>query len=202
MAPMLEAKVKSILSGDSLVLHNVRNPAQERTLSLAFVSAPRLRREGDEVSSILDCKHPFDTDFTQPFAFESRDFLRKLCVGKVVHFNVLYNIPTPSPRDYGIVTLQNGQNLLDLAVGEGWVKLRDDASKKEDSPHGTELLERLQALESRAKADEKGLWGNQTSRIENINELSDPKSFVEEWKGKPIDSKIYIIQEGRALALT
>jgi len=50
---LLEAKVKSVLSGDTVILHNVNNPKQERTLSLAFVSAPRIRREGDEVSYIL-----------------------------------------------------------------------------------------------------------------------------------------------------
>jgi hypothetical protein len=46
----LEARVKSVLSGDTVVLSHVTNPGQERTLSLAYVSAPRLRREGDEVS--------------------------------------------------------------------------------------------------------------------------------------------------------
>lgn len=45
-----QARVKSVPSGDTLVLTAVNNPNQERTLSLAFVSAPRLRREGDEVS--------------------------------------------------------------------------------------------------------------------------------------------------------
>lgn len=45
----LEARVKSVLSGDTVVLSHVTNPGQERTLSLAYVSAPRLRREGDEV---------------------------------------------------------------------------------------------------------------------------------------------------------
>jgi hypothetical protein len=45
----LEARVKSVLSGDTLVLSHVTNRGQERTLSLAYVSAPRLRREGDEV---------------------------------------------------------------------------------------------------------------------------------------------------------
>ena len=48
--PISQAKVKSVLSGDTLILTSVNNPNQERTLSLAFVSAPRLRREGDEVS--------------------------------------------------------------------------------------------------------------------------------------------------------
>lgn len=47
----LEARVKSVLSGDTLVLSHVSNRGQERTLSLAYVSAPRLRREGDEVST-------------------------------------------------------------------------------------------------------------------------------------------------------
>lgn len=47
---LLEAKVKSVLSGDTIILHNLNNPRQERTLSLAYVTSPRLRREGDEVS--------------------------------------------------------------------------------------------------------------------------------------------------------
>ena len=102
---------------------------------------------------------------------------------------MLYNIPTPAPRDYGIVSLQNGQNLLDIIVGEGWVRLRDDAGKKEDTPHGTELLERLQALEARAKADEKGLWGSTVQLIENTHELSDVKAFAEEWNGQPLEGQ-------------
>ena len=48
--PISQAKVKSVVSGDTLILTSVNNPSQERTLSLAFVSAPRMRREGDEVS--------------------------------------------------------------------------------------------------------------------------------------------------------
>jgi hypothetical protein len=42
-------KVKGVLSGDTVVLASAVNPKQERTLSLAFVSAPRLKRDGDEV---------------------------------------------------------------------------------------------------------------------------------------------------------
>ena len=135
----------------------------------------------------------------QPFAFESRDFLRKLCVGKVVQFSTLYNIPTPSPRDYGTVTLQNGQQLLDLIVREGMVKLRDDAGKKEESSRGTELLERLQALEAHAKADEKGLWQTNIPRIDNVHDLSDPKTFVEAHKGKPIDGVVERVLSGDRL---
>ena len=49
----LEARVKSVLSGDTVVLSHITNPGQERILSLAYVSAPRLRREGDEVSFLF-----------------------------------------------------------------------------------------------------------------------------------------------------
>jgi len=48
-----EARVKSVLSGDTVVLSHISNPTQERILSLAYVSAPRLRREGDEVCTPL-----------------------------------------------------------------------------------------------------------------------------------------------------
>ena len=48
MSHVLQAKVKSVLSGDTLILVNAKGV--ERQLSLAYISAPRLRREGDEVS--------------------------------------------------------------------------------------------------------------------------------------------------------
>jgi staphylococcal nuclease domain-containing protein 1 len=48
----LTGTVKSVLSGDTLIVTNPKGTA-EKTLSLAYISAPRLKREGDEVS--LQC---------------------------------------------------------------------------------------------------------------------------------------------------
>ena len=50
------AIVKSVVSGDTVVLLSTLPPAAgqqplEKSLSLAYVSAPRLKREGDEVCS-------------------------------------------------------------------------------------------------------------------------------------------------------
>ena len=45
-----QAKVKAVTSGDTIVLVSLSKPTEEKTLSLAYVSAPRMRREGDEVS--------------------------------------------------------------------------------------------------------------------------------------------------------
>ena len=43
------AKVKSVSSGDTLLLQSP-NTGAEKALSLAYVSAPRLKRDGEEVS--------------------------------------------------------------------------------------------------------------------------------------------------------
>ena len=90
-------------------------------------------------------------------------------------------------REYGTVILQNGQQLPDLLVSEGWAKLREDAGRKDESEAGTQLLEKLQALEARAKADEKGVWGKKGDNVETTYEMSDAKAFLEQWKGKSID---------------
>ncbi|SLM34826.1 transcription factor (snd1 p100) [Lasallia pustulata] len=177
--PISQAKVKSVLSGDTLVLTSVHNPAQERILSLAFVSAPRIRREGDE-----------------PFAFESRDFLRRMAVGKVIQFQVLYNIPTGVKRDYGTLTLQTGQTLPEAAVSEGWVKLRDDAGRKDESEESKSLLDKLELEEAKAKADSKGVWATSGGKLDTAYEVPDPKAFAEEWKGKSLDAIVERVLSG------
>ena len=73
MAPSLQAKVKSgqttlmpeeehahiwtVLSGDTIVLIGKPRPdgkpPNERILSLAYISAPRMKRDGDEVPALL-----------------------------------------------------------------------------------------------------------------------------------------------------
>lgn len=179
---LFEAKVKCVLSGDTVVLHNINNPKAERTLSLAFVSAPRMKREGDE-----------------PFAFESRDYLRRLLVGRVVRFQVLYKIPTGANREYGLIVLPNKVVLPEQAVAEGWLKLRDDAGRKEDSDEAAHLLERLQVVEARARADSKGLWAESPSKIRTANELGDAAAFVEQHKGQDLDAIIERVVTGDRL---
>ncbi|PGH04923.1 hypothetical protein GX51_03219 [Blastomyces parvus] len=178
---LLEARVKTILSGDTLVLTHVTNRSQERTLSLAYVSAPRLRREGDE-----------------PFAFESREFLRELLVGKVIKFQVLYTIPT-TKRDYGIVKLPNAQELPELCVAEGWVKMREDAGKREESENTVALLDKLRDLENRARTESKGVWASTGGNLETAYEVPDPKALIESEKGNQIDAVVERVLSGDRL---
>jgi staphylococcal nuclease domain-containing protein 1 len=180
------------MSGDTIILAHPNDPRKERTLSLAFVTSPRLRRDDDEVCDLQDLRFGVGTNAIcpQPFAFASRDFLRKLLVGRVVNFKVLYVIPS-SKREYGILWVPNGPQIPEAAVAEGWLKLRDDAGKRdEESPEITALVEKLQLSEAHAKADSKGLWaGPGEGAIKCAYELSDAKDFSEKNKGKTFDGK-------------
>ncbi|KAI9045363.1 putative transcription factor (Snd1/p100) [Aspergillus affinis] len=183
----LEARVKSVLSGDTVVLSHITNPGQERILSLAYVSAPRLRREGDE-----------------PYGFQSREFLRELLVGKVIKFQVLYTIPTGAKRDYGTIKLPTFDvSLPDICVQEGWVRVREEAGKRADESEQTAaLLERLRALEDHAKSEDKGVWaGAEKGLTETSYELSDGKALVEEWKDKHLEAIVERVLNGDRLVL-
>ncbi|EHL00341.1 putative nuclease domain-containing protein 1 [Glarea lozoyensis 74030] len=142
-----QAKVKSVLSGDSLVLAAIDNPDRERTLSLAYCTSPHMKKDGDE-----------------PFAFEARDALRKLVVGKKVQFKILYSIPN-TKREYGVAFLEDGTRLPEYMVEAGWSKLRDDAGRKEDSEDALQQLEKLRLLEAKARAEDKGIWQSSGGHI-------------------------------------
>ncbi|KAI7509927.1 hypothetical protein KC316_g21915, partial [Hortaea werneckii] len=125
-----------------------------------------------------------------------------MCVGKMVQFKVLYVIPQKvggANREYGIVQLANGQQLPDLIVQEGWAKLRDDAERKAESPAAAELLEKLQALEAHAKADEKGLWAVKPKQIQNVREIPDTKAFVESHKAGSVETIVERVLSGDRL---
>jgi staphylococcal nuclease domain-containing protein 1 len=113
--------------------------------------------------------------------------LRKALVGKTVQFRVLYAIPT-TKREYGIVLASpNGPQFPEYAVAEGWAKIREDAGKKDDSDESTTLVEKLQVIEARAKADSKGIWSESGGRITCFYDIPNVKEFVDEHKGKSID---------------
>lgn len=118
-----------------------------------------------------------------------------MVVGKVVQFKILYSIPTGAKRDYGTVVLQTGESLPDASVSEGWVKLRDDAGRKDESEESKRLLDLLELEEARAKAASKGLWAPEGGKIENYD-LQNRNDFLEEWKGKSLESIVERVVTG------
>ncbi|KAK3330904.1 hypothetical protein B0H66DRAFT_469854 [Apodospora peruviana] len=174
------ANVKSVLSGDTLVLTSTQNPTLERIFSLAFVSAPRLNKDGDE-----------------PFAFQSREVLRKLAISKKIKATVLYTVPG-SGRDYGTAEFQDGTQLPDALVSAGAVKVREDAGKKEESEEVLDRLDKLRNLEAQAKNENKGIHSGTNNSIAVQNDLGGPE-FMKEWKGKTVDGIVERVISGDRL---
>ena len=189
---VLSGTVKSVLSGDTVILTNPKG--LERTLSLGYITAPRLKREGDEVSSLLLVRISSMLISLQPFAFQSREFIRKLLLAKLASFEVFYSTTT-TKRDYGKIKLPDGTQLPDLIVEEGWAKVREDAGKKEDDENTLIYIDRLRQLESQAKVEGKGIWGK-GGQIELASEVSDTNAFVQQYKGQKVTAIIERVLTG------
>lgn len=181
MSKTFIGNVKSVLSGDTLVLTSPNNPTAERIVSLAYVSAPHMRREGDE-----------------PFAFQSREYLRTLVVGKPVQITVQYTIP--SGRDFVSAKLQDGTEFPDVLIKAGWVKVREEAGRKDDSDEIAQRLETLRALEAGARSQGAGVWAGTGGMIEVQNDLGGPE-FLTQWKGKTVDGIVEKVLAGDRLVV-
>ena len=118
-------------------------------------------------------------------------------LGKVINFEVLYQIPT-TKREFGRIKLPNGPDLPELLVEEGWAKVREDAGKKEEDEDSLAFLEKLRELENQARTNSKGLWGK-GGVIESTSEVSNPAAVVEEYKGKSIDAIVERVLTGDRL---
>ncbi|KAF4124522.1 hypothetical protein GMORB2_5188 [Geosmithia morbida] len=173
--------VKSVLSGDTLILSSAANPSAERTFTLAYVDSPHLKRDGDE-----------------PFAFQSREHLRSLVIGKPVKCTTLYTVP--SGREYGTAQLNDGPSFPDELVKAGWLKVREDAGRREDSEGSVELVEKLRSLEAAARSESKGLWAGVGGVIEVQKDISDPE-FLNTWKGKTVDGIVERVISGDRLII-
>nr|XP_043632985.1 ribonuclease TUDOR 1-like [Erigeron canadensis] len=135
----LKGRVKAVLSGDTLVVMGIAKAVDEippeKTIVLAHLFAPRLaRKEGKDAQ----------------FAWQSREFLRELCIGKDIVFKTEYTIPNTSKECSSVFI--GSKNIAKEVVTNGWAKVKE--AKRKVTPEHAELL----TLEQKAKRDQLGLW--------------------------------------------
>ncbi|KAI7986472.1 Ribonuclease TUDOR 1 [Camellia lanceoleosa] len=88
----------------------------------------------------------------ESFAWESREYLRKLCIGKDVTFRVDYTVPAIGRE---LPSFLGDKNVSLMVVAGGWAKVREQGQQKgEASPFLAELLR----LEEQAKQQGLGRW--------------------------------------------
>ncbi|GAB5593132.1 hypothetical protein Unana1_08032 [Umbelopsis nana] len=179
-----KAVVKSVLSGDTVILKGrprANGPPAERLLALSNVQAPRLGNK--------------DKD-DEPFAFASRDFLRKTLVGKEVSFVSDYTINTSNPpREYGTICIPNGGDVAQLVIKEGWAKVREGGKRNESEAEDS--LDVLKKLEDEARNASKGIWADKQKGQRTVKHTiaDDSKAFLNKYKGKQIDAIIEQVRD-------
>ncbi|GLT83908.1 hypothetical protein SLE2022_021720 [Rubroshorea leprosula] len=187
----LRGRVKAVPSGDSLVIMAMSNnrpgPPPEKTVTLSSLIAPRLARRGGS---------------DEAFAWDSREYLRKLCIGKEVTFRVEYTVPSIS-REFGSVFLGD-KNVAMEVVSNGWAKVKELGQQKaEASPFLTEL----KRLHDEAKEKGLGLWSQEKGAAENSKRILPPssvgdsssfdaKGLVDANKGKTLEAIVEQVRDG------
>ncbi|KAL5207587.1 hypothetical protein ABZP36_032022 [Zizania latifolia] len=185
----LRGKVKAVTSGDCLLIMGSTKAEipPEKSITLSYLMAPRLARRGG---------------VDEPFAWESREFLRKLCIGKEVTFRVDYTAPNVG-REFGTVYLGD-KNVAYSVIAAGWARVKEQGPKGgEQSQYLAELLR----LEDVAKQQGLGRWSKETGAGEEsirdlppsaIGEASgfDAKGFAVANKGKSLEAIVEQVRDG------
>eukprot|EP00899_Mesostigma_viride_P011044 jgi/Mesvir1/19941/Mv13205-RA.1 len=190
----MQGIVKAVPSGDALLIMGIvkGGPPPEKTITLSSLIAPRLaRRDGKD----------------EPFAWDSREYLRRKCIGKTVKFCVDYAVPSIN-REFGSVFLDETNLALDV-VEKGWAKVRQHTSANADvSP----FYEKLVEAEKKAQTDEVGIWtktpGASEASIRNIpphlgaeESAIDAAALLATSKGKPLPAIVDSVRDGSCLRL-
>ena len=101
------------------------------------------------------------SDCFQPWAFESREFLRAFAVGKEITFVSTHSLPSndDTPRDFGQAEI-GGVDLATELLINGWARA-NEKSKRE--PNEEDL--KRKDLENEAKGGMKGMWNPQGPKV-------------------------------------
>lgn len=178
MSGYLTARVKSVLSADTLILvpsnHTGSTAPVERQLSLAYVQSPRL--SNNEI-----------------YAFEAREVLRKLLINRVIKFKVLYTYPAfgGGKREFGDIKAPIFDSLIEYLLEKGCVKVKDI-----NDPVDEDYYLDLKDIQEKTKTSSIGLWSN-ANGINVTNELL--YAEIEKSKVLPINAIVEKVISGDRL---
>jgi staphylococcal nuclease domain-containing protein 1 len=121
--------------------------------------------------------------------------LRKLCIGKVVSFEVEETVASIG-KSFGHVFL-DGQNVAFALVSAGWAKVKQLVG---NNPSRTQYYEELVQLEQQAQTAGVGLWSKEATAasvsIRSIITEYDAKQILEALKGSPQELVVEQFRDG------
>lgn len=186
------ATIKAVISGDTLVLvGNASNgPPPELVLTLSSLQAPRLSRSAEGAS--------------EPYAWASREFLRKLCIGKQVRFKVEYRVAAIN-RDFGSVWLPPNargveENLCVIVARQGFARVKNPADYARNDGACADI-EKMLKVESVAIDEKRGMHADADDESSLAVKFSgsDGPTLLSEFKGKLVPAIVESVRDGAAL---
>lgn len=176
------AIVKEVTSGDSVVVVSSNGyPPQEKAITISGINAPKFARGRDKVD--------------EPYAWASREYLRKRIIGQQVHFVVNYVHPT-SGREYCQLT-HNGVNLAQMMLKAGLAVVKPLNKDNKSSPERDELL----AFQNEAERARLGVHSGDVSKasIRKITWDPDARQFFQHFKNIALPAVIDSVRDGSTL---
>lgn len=187
----LKGYVKGVSSGDTLQIVNLeeksaRAPA-EYELTLGSIKAPLL--------ALNIAANPAKSRDDEPWAFQSREFLRKKLVGQPVAFCITFT--ASGNRRYGIVYFHE-RDIREDIISSGWATVRATEEQAK-----SKTVQRLLELEEKAKKDNRGIHSRDT-RARNVRQIVykfDSFDVFEKLKGRHISAIVEQVRTGTTLKL-
>ncbi|CUM57661.1 unnamed protein product [Debaryomyces tyrocola] len=166
MTQVFIAKVKNVLSGDTVILVPSKTsqfPVPERMLTLSYV------RSGD--------------------SYQSKEYLRQLLIGKDIKFRVLFKTPNVG-KEFGDIQAPIFKSLIEHLLEKGHVKLKDNI--QDDS----EYIDDLRNLESKAKQNQIGLWSVASALEDKIETIELNEGIIGKSQNAPITTIVEKVISG------
>lgn len=175
--------VKCVLSGDTIVVFQFikkKSPPQERIISLSYISAPKLARKNTT---------------EEPWAWASREYLRKKCIGKMVTYFIEFKSPS---KDYGIVFVNTKEgepqeNLALSIVRAGLARVKKPTTEIIRSD-----IEELIQAEDQAIKDGLEIHSKKEGIVRNIIQ-GNPSELFSKLKNKSFVGIVEQVRSGHSL---
>ncbi len=158
---MIKGLVKGVLSGDTIIISGKLPKSgalpEEFQLTLTGVLAPKIGNS----TKLND----------EPYSYESREFLRKMVIGKVVLYKVDY---THNERKFGHIKLDD-KVINEEILKNGYAKI-SFLPKGHENISKSELWTSLQEAEKKGKEKRRGIYADNSKNekhIRNLYNLSD-----------------------------
>ena len=171
---MIKGLVKGVLSGDTIIISGALSKdyslPEEINLTLTGVFAPKIGN-----SSKLE---------EEPYSFESREFLRKLLIGKVVHYKIDY---THNDRKFGHIKFEN--KLINAEIIKSGLAKIGYLPKNQENIYKTDLWASLKAAEKEAMDNKRGIYevkeekdesNKHVRKLGNLSDIEEAKKKITE----------------------